>query len=114
MAETFEAEKLCKEFKGKISDNFCIIENKNETTISIWNPFTRDKPEMHMNKEDFKNILDLSGKQAQDNWHFFTKQEINKTTFYKTQAYKGSFLKKGEYFGWQFLVNKEGKIIEQK
>ena len=109
-----QPEELCKKFNGKLLANYCVIGDNREVTISLWTHFTKDKSKEQMNEDDIKAILNLAKTQPRDNWHFFAKEKINNTLFYKAQAYTGSLLKKGEYYGWQFLVNKEGFIAKQQ
>jgi len=107
---------ICEKFNGVQKNNFCIIkQGSQEITISLWNPLTEGNPKLHFNEKDIETTLKLAKKQPMDNWHFFSKRIENKTPIYSAQQYIGSFLPKprGEYFGWVFDVNSDGKIVRQ-
>jgi len=106
-------EEICRNYKGRIDANFCTIRlDGQEITVSMWNPLTIDKPELHFNEEDFKNVISLAKKQPRHNLHFFSKSIKNGNVVYGVQAYEGNF-KDGEYYGWTFYVDKRGRIIKQ-
>ena len=101
---------LCKKVDGKLKDNFCVINRKEQQiVISMFTPFTEDTPKAHMDEQDLDNILNLASKQKHQNLHFYNKQFLNNTLFYGAQAFSGDFPKK-EYYGQDFLINKEGRI----
>ena len=101
---------LCSKFNGKSNANFCTINNgSQEVKVSIWTPFTKNKPEKHMNEDDIRNVLSLAKMQPKMNWHFFSKEIKNNTEGYVAQAYIGK-----EYHGSIFMISKDGRIMNQK
>ena len=103
---------MCKKFGGKVDDNFCILNKKEQqVVISMFTPLTKNIPKEHMNEKDFTNILKFTDKQKHQNFHFYCKQYINKTLLYGGNAYIGDFPKK-EYYGGEILINKSN-IIKQ-
>jgi len=104
----------CKKFGGTQKDNFCIIKQASqEVTISLWSPLTEGLSELHFNEKDIGNVLKIAKNQPMSNWHFFSKQIGKEGKIYTTQAYIGPFFK-GEYFGWNFDVTEDGRILRQR
>lgn len=97
----------CSKFNGKLEGNICTVnQSSQEIKISLWNAFTKNKPEKHLGEKDIQTILSLAKMQPNSNLHFFSKEVKNNTEAYVAQAYTGQ-----EYFGNVFIITKDGRII---